>query len=410
MIGRVSGFNMLSDIYPGFGGPAVTIAGKWLLPQDPAFDTVRDKVYPYGGDESSGNLGGDILGPFIPSWASKVFQGPPDARALASEVNNQLKVLGDSGDYDIHDPRDMANLVSDARENAYWIYMMRGAAQFATPGAPAFEYNVHDKDGRLTATKILGDKIREHSKGDPDKGMKWLIDNFGERNIFAAQAGSRSLAYVPPVSRAGANWVKEHPGVKTDAPLVYGFFAPPGGKDDIDNWMHLFSTGEEVPLTAEAQVAAAENKLGYYAYSNAQKKIEKMNNGRGLTDAQQAWNRKYRAYLKEQFPGFDTFLAAPFDSAKRRESAIEQLYALRKNDDAMSTDAGRGLKQFLDYRDKAVALYDGQKGRPASPFQAKSAKGTRDWLRQGAQYVIERHPAFRPIWEQLLRYELKDDG
>ncbi len=409
MVSKVGGWNMLSDVYPGFGGPVVTIAGKWLLPQDPAFDTIRDIVYPYGGDESSGNLGGDILGPFIPSWASKVFQGPPDQRALASEVNNQIKVLMDSGDYDQHDARDMATLANDARDNAYWIYMMRGAAQFAMPGSPSFEYNVHDKDGKLMALNILGDKVRKESDGDPDKGIEWLRENFGSKNMFAIQAGSRSLAYSPPVSRTSANWVKEHPEVKDAAPLVYGFFAPKGKADDIDNWMHLFATGDEVPLSAEAQIAAAENKLGWYAYSHAQKVMKDKNHGRALSDSQQAWNRGYRAYLKEQFPGFDTFLAAPYDSAKRRTSAIEQLYKMRDNDAASHTDAGRGLDLYLEMRDEAMAKYDGLKGRPASPFQAKSGRGTREWLRGGAEWVIERHPDFRPIWEQLLRYEMTED-
>jgi hypothetical protein len=350
----------------------------------------------------------------LPSWFRKAFEGPPDQKALASEVNNQMKVLGDSGDYDTSDPSEAARMADDARENAIWLTRIRGVAQFISPGSPNYEYDVHDKDGRLVAAQLIPEMVRKHSKTksgfDYDKGMKWFINEFGSENIFALQAGSEARGYAAPVSRKGREWSDAHPEVKEQGDLIYGYFTGEGrNAKDIDNWSALFDQEEREPLSAEAQLAQAQDKLGWYRYNKRIDKIIKDNGGRALDSGQWEWVRDdLKPEIKKDLPGWNSYLANPFDSRKKRESAVEQLYTVAKLPSVKDTDAGQGLIQYLESRDKAIKEAKGSYN-VASPFSANKAAPLRDYLREEAADVINEHPAFRPIWEQIFSREMKED-
>lgn len=406
LYGQVKGLSMLGDTYPGLGGPALSLPAKWLLPDTPTGTAIKDVLFKYGDSQSEGFLT-DIAQGFVPSWVTKLVQGAPNQRTFNSTVNAVMQTLASSGDYNLHNPDDLSRLAHDAKTDARWLYVIRGAGQFLTPAAPSQDTRVYDKHGVLREAEVLANKYYTKSKTlGPDRALQWVIDTFGTKNVFLTQAASQPTAYAAPTSRAAQQWVDAHPGVASKYPLVYGLFAPAGNPNDFDPnvYAEQFAKGERVSLTADQQIAQAENRLGFYVYNQAQAKIK------GRTDkAATDWLAQVRAQIKTEFPGFDTYLAAPYDSTKRRNDAIVQLQAAAEDPAIQSTDAGQGLSLYLQARTQAITAAT-KAGLTAGPWQAKRALPARTWLRDVAHAIIAEHPGFETMWTDIFAREMKNDG
>lgn len=408
--GHVSGLSMIGEGYPGLGGPSLTLPAKWFLPHTPTGDKVREVIFPFGGGESQG-LGADIGQTFVPSWLQKVADGPIDARARANSINAMLQVLASTGRYDLQGPNAQAEqqrLVADAESKSRLLYTIRGAAQFVIPSAPSPETMIHDKSGKLVVAQVLADRYRKHVLADgPDQAMGWFLKTFGVDNIFATQKASTAIGYAAPVTKEAQAWVDSHPDVRTKYPLTYGLFAPSGGNFDISTYGEQFKTGDRRPLTSAEQVAQAENRLGFYAYNQIQQNAMNSNGGKPLTSGQQQVLSQIRDKLKEEFPGFDSFAASPFDTVKRRTAAIDEIS--RAVDDPMisRTTQGQAVAQYLELRDAAIQA--SQQMGLRSPFQAQKALLLRTVLRTGAQRLISSTPAFQAVWDNIFSRELARD-
>lgn len=409
LIGQVKGLTMASDGYPQLGGPGVSLPAKWLLPDTPAGNTVKDVIFPNSSSESQG-VPADIIDQFLPSWAKKLTQSFPNTHTFNSAFNAAAQSLASTGNYNLNNPTDLQKLIHDAKNNAKWIYTVRGAAQFLSPGAPTDEALIKDKTGRwANAQAAIKAYQKRSAEQGPDKAMKWLVDTLGVNNVLISQAASQPTAYAAPVTKPAQDWADAHPSVATNYPLVYGLFAPahPGDQFDLKAYEEQFSRGQRQTLSPETQIAQAENRLGFFAYDRVKSQVINQNGGLPPDKPQRDWLAAYRKKLEGYFPGFDTFAASPYDTQKRRNDAINQLQAAAKDPVVQQTDAGQGLITYLDARNQAIdrAVAGGGK----TPFQSKAGQALRFWLRAQAAEIVQQHPDFKPMWDDVFSREMTDN-
>jgi hypothetical protein len=337
----------------------------------------------------------------------------PNTHTYASAWLSAAQTLASTNNYNLNDPTDLTRLVHDAKANAGWLYTIRAAAQFLTPGSDTGEALVKDKSGRWANAQAAIQAYQTWSAAlGPDKAMKKLIDTLGVDNVLVSQAASQPTAYAAPTTKASQDWVDANPSVATNYPLVYGLFAPahPGDKFDIKAYEQQFTKGQRQSLKPEQMLAQAENRLGFYAYDRAKNAVLNQNGGIAPDKGQQQWLSDYRATLKQAFPGFDTFLASPYDTTKRRNDAINQLQSAASDPIIAKTDAGQGLAQYLQYRAAALQQAVAGTGKAnATPFQSKAGQAIRFWLRSQAAQIILDHPDFKPMWDDLFSREMVDN-
>ena len=409
LTGQVKGLSILGEGYPGIG-PGVTMPATWFLPDTPQFDGIRKIIFPYGQPESKG-IAGDIAQNLMPPWLDKMISGPPDQKTYNNTVGYMMDYLASTGKYDLHGPKareELARLASDAKDKARWFYVIRGATQAVTPSAPAPQWLVHDKTGHLAVLQVIKNDYNSHlTKDGPDTALQWLIDNYGENNVFAAQSFSNAIGYAVPTTAEGQAWARANPQAQAKYPTTYGLFAPSRGKFDITAFENQFTTGERKSLTPAEQTAQAENRVGQWIYYRMRDQIIAANNGRSLDQAQSDWLAQYKEKLAENYPGFDSFLAQPYDNQKRRNTAIQELIAGSKDAKLAKTDAGQGLVDYLGFRQQAIdqSRSDGYR----TPFQAQALASLRQWLRDAGNAIIARHPDFRPMFEQVWDNEMRSD-
>lgn len=407
---HVAGLSMVGEGYPGLGGPTLTLPAKWFLPNTPTGDKIRNVIFPYGNGESQG-IGTDIGTTFIPPWLQKVADGPIDQRARANSINAMLQALASTGNYDLQGPNaasETARLMQDAEQKSRLLYVIRGAAQFAVPGSPSPETMIKDPSGRTVIAQVVADRYRKHVHQDgPQAAMDWFIKSFGTNNIFVTQKASTAIGYAAPVTKDAQAWVDAHPGIRDKYPLTYGLFAPTGGTFDVSTYGEQFATGDRRPLTPREQIAQAENRLGFYIYNQAQQTLYDKNGGGPLNSAQHAILGQLRDALQKEYPGFDSFAAQPYDTAKRRAAAVDELTQAVKDPTIANTDTGQAVAQYLAVRDAAIAK--AQSMGVKTPFTANRTLPLRTLLRTAADRLIADSPGFRSVWDNIFSRELAHD-
>jgi hypothetical protein len=71
-------------------------------------------------------------------------------------------------------------------------------------------------------------------------------------------------------------------------------------------------------------------------------------------------------------------------------------------------DTATTIRQYLTYRDQAVAAYVARGGKPAGFQSAKSAVGLRDALASIGLTLSARDTNFARVYERLLAQEVED--
>jgi hypothetical protein len=278
--------------------------------------------------------------------------------------------------------------------------MIRGFVQFGAPSAPSFEFLAQDPDGRLVTAQALADEYRKLQEADFPTATEKFIDTFGEGAFLYTQTKSRALTFGAPVTKDGVEWARRNPAIRDQFPNTYGLFAPPGGEFDITAYTRQLGAGERQKLTPEQAVQLANDRVAMMIYREAKRKV-----GDSPTAAQRQVLGQLREALKVKYPGF-LDKAGLIDKAEPA-TIVAELQRASKNRKIAATDAGQGLKLYLQARDAAMAQAQAQ---GLSSFgTAARARPLRDWLRSVAEAITKSHPDFGDVFDQGLSKEMKQD-
>lgn len=402
--GRVGGLNLMGNsVLPGLG-PVVQIPMSKLIPNKPEWDWLHEAVLPFGDP----NFEQGVLESQLPAWLQKLrtFNDDPESdRLFANTVTDLMRYMVSTGEYSTATPEEMERLENDAIAKARGLYLIRAGAQFFAPSAPRPQAIVADKDGKTMAAEILMRDFHKMQEDDYDTAVDTFLDKYGENALLLMQPKSRSVVGGLPVTKVGNNWVRAHPDVVKNFPLVYGYFAPKGDPDDFDveAYTRQIEGGQREALTPKEVQSLANARVGNMLYQQAKAKA-------GTTAEGQLWLRQVREAIAAKYPGFGETLGLaerakfPQVLAQLEEAAADPLVA--------DTEAGKGLALYLAAREKALASARALvvNGKPLTGFgKAKAARPIREWLQAVAAALGERHPDFAPLFDQALSREFEAD-
>lgn len=402
LTGRVQGLNMFGNILPGLG-PVAQIPAAWFLQDKPQHDWWREQLLPFGAPGSQETEDIFSLREYLPAWGKTILDWVADGgddRIYNSSIMYTATYLYSTGKYgDTAD--EQQRLLEDAKDAARDLYKVRGLGQFMLPASPSFEWQTKSKDGELFNTRILAEEFYALQQDDYDTAVGKFLDMYGPYAIGAIVPHSRNVISAVPTSVEGAAWIAKHKSIKTKYPLVYGFFAPEG-EFNMNIYTRNYLTGEREAITPREWLNLRDTLIGNYHYYRAKDMLGV--EGESPNREQAAWLRTQRANILEMYPNWNNNVG--LSERPTNDQMVAQLYEASKNRTVKGTNAGKGLIEYLRYREQAQA--QAVELGHTSFGEANDLAPTRQWLTDHAYAIIKKYPEFEKLWDVVFSREMED--
>jgi hypothetical protein len=392
----VSGLNLFAtSVLPGFG-PVVTIPAGRLLPDRPDWDGVRNTLMPFGEKD----LSGGVLESFLPPWMMKArvwldADSPAQDRQYANTVLDVTRYLASTGRYSMDSPEEQERLLRDAKDKARSIYGLRAFAQFFAPSPPSPQFVVNDKDGNGMLALKLSEAYRGMMDEDPSTATQRFVETFGEGAFLATIPKSEGGG---PATEAAYDFVRENPGTVSRHRGVYGYFMSPDGAFSYAAYRQQLEGGARRPITPEQAVQIANQRLGAMIYRNARSQV-----GERPSKEQRTWLSQVRDAIEGRYPGYSPMPT----TLGNTDRTITKLIAAANDPALASTEAGRGLVEYLRVREEALAV---AQSRGLTTFKsARTAADLRFALRSHAEQLAVEFPDFGAMFERTFNREMVAD-
>jgi len=412
--GSVSGLNIAGNGLPGVG-PVVQIPLSYLKRNSPGFDkwlqtdefgkNIYDFVFPYG-DQFSGNIPNDIAELVLPTWVGRVLVGvgnPEGDKEFGNTVGYMMNYYASTGKYDLHGPdavEESDRLLKDATKAAKFFMIFRGLSSATLPTAPIPRWALRDKNNKLVEQTVIRDKYYDRlTKDGGDAAFEWLIDTYGDAAFLVAQGMSTTTGFTPRTEKQWS-WVAKNPKVRDLYPETYGLFAPEDPKGEFDFTGYQLTEGRERErLSPKQRLDLANHRLASYIYDKAAGRY-----GEDIDDETQDALDNLKMALEEEYPGYNTG-AVDYASTKRR--ILELTRAVDDKELAkVRPGAVAGVRDYLTLRDKALEMQDERGLTSRQVSTAQDAADIRAWLKKYGRKIVEDHPQFRQLWQQVFMREL----
>jgi hypothetical protein len=249
-------------------------------------------------------------------------------------VLDVARYLASTGKYDTSTADGMTHLIDVAKSKARYVYALRGAAQFFAPTAPTPEWLARDKNGHALVAQKLVEEYQKYLDDDPQHATDKMLERYGDGIFLLLQGKTAEVTPAAPVTKAGADWERNHGDVAKRYPNVYGFFAPQGGDLDITAYGRQLSSGKRQRLTPEQAVRLANDRVGNAIYQNAKQQV-----GTSPSKPQRDWLRQLRDALTTQYPGFGDHSGIP--EKVSTDTLVRDLTEGRQRQEAQGQPAGR---------------------------------------------------------------------
>jgi hypothetical protein len=299
-----------------------------------------------------------------------------------------------TGDYKVQGPNgaeELTRLMDDASNGSRMLGIVRALGQATLPSAPQPEWLVHDKQGNLTLMWVLKKKYYTWAKKfGPDKAAEMFLDRFGLDNFLITQPKSKSLIPAGPTKTNAYDWTREHPDLVKQYGKTFALFAPRGGDASIEALSDAYNRGDRTGITPEKMVELANSRLASIVYDRV-----KVSYGDKIDATETQELRELRATLIHEFPGY----GQPTQYADRAV-IIDELQRAANDPQLRRTEAGKGLRTYLHYRDQALAAAGG-------PLTGKDDAQIRQWLTDWGTYLTERYPEFQTMWDSVFASEAR---
>jgi hypothetical protein len=440
----IRNLNLAGSIFPGFM-PIADQLVQSLLPDDPAFNGVRQFIFPFGeplSPEVPAGREGALQRLIVPSWlqrAAVLFGGsdsPQILQYLATLLNNAesdvsfqntrnhaLKLLMSEGNYD-PSAAGFTQLERDADRIARVIHASRGLAQFIGPAAPGVRYSTTvgelfeneewvrtgNAHGALL-TQELNDNIRKAvQEGRPVSDAYYdLLDKYGPYVWLNLSANTESKLPGAEASREWYEWYQTNRDVVDTFPLVGAYFGPIGDYDP-DARSALMSRGVfELKSPRQLRDDAAQT-LAYTAYSRFRDGLPPE---AARTKQQRDLLSAYRREL-ETYWGVSMFSQEATDQRNRQIIQLEDIINRAIAGEALPTqlaqsETGRLLVNYMAARESSQVYAQENLGLSATGWRTSvRAAGIRDGLRSLGNAYAAQDPGFGRMWQFLLEREMVD--
>lgn len=379
------------QVVPGVG-PVGQIAASQLIPDTPEFDGVVSLVLPYGRDNFNA----------LPAWFRKAAEAyKADTTKLETTFANTyvdvMRALAASGDYDLSDPQQQANLFEDAKKKARILAGLRALAQFTGPAAPSNEFIIENKNQDAYASAMVQELYRLQNE-NYDTAVARFIETFGEDAFIYLSSKSRSTAGGLEASAEFGDWERRNEDLLNQYKDVAAFFAPAGDDFSFEVWSRQFRKGRRERLSDKEVVEQAQYRMGSAIYRSYRQQV-----GSYPTEEQRAWLRGVRREIHKRYPGFPEI--AVFEVGKF-EKQVADLRLLIDDARLEGNPVADSVRTYLNYRDAAVSRYVAAGGQEGGFDTAKAAEPLRDYLVSIGMALMQQNPDFGRVWERVLSFEV----
>ena len=453
---------MTTTILPGVG-PVVQIPAA-AFSSVTEFTKLSDFLFPYGRPEVRAGLAGIIDVPkafiqaSIPSYMKKMFAtfsanpsgradlegfdpGSDPAGALASTTKDILKIRALAGTANFSSIEQQNAEVNSAVRAARGLTFIRAATQFlwftgaearyetlVTPEGAAFldpsKTKEIDPQGHMVginqlvqAYYKLYELAHESIRNNPE--MASQDPQFIATQNFVALYGYNPVPLLIrktreiteyPLGETGLEWARENKELFQNYPNTANFAQPyePFDEFDIRAWRESISSGARVGLTPEQWIHLNNQANGRIAYTNIANEVDTNPNFAMWSQYQKnVYLANVKGVLYDLFPGFGSELTAagPTDL----DTKLRELRDWNKDSYLRSTEAGKALQIYLDYRDELMAFYNMQTGNNLASITGSRAIGIRNGLRLFANQLIIQYPEFGYMYSSILSRELEEN-
>jgi hypothetical protein len=393
------------QVLPGFG-PVVQMSAGKLLGDKPRYDDVVALISPFGSYE-------DPLSSLVPSWAQKfaaaVTADPETDRMFADLYIDSYRAIYASGKYDNTNAEQMEELRLRARDTARTLLMLRSIGQFVGPARPEPELLVPTKfEGELTVkdvdmvvknnipSSVLAAVFRQMQDEDYDNAVINFLQTFGDSTMLYMPGMTQNKVQGLQATDLFGDWERENGAVRRAFPLVYGYFATPGGEFELQTYLRQIRGGAREKINDPALLQAdAEAVVGKALYMNAVRQL-----GTDLSRESKAELRQYRTELENILPGFEF---QPLN-INERDQIREQVLDAGRSSFLEGNSIARAVATYADYRDRAVAeAITRNNGIDTGSLLTRTENADlRQWLRTIGDTLTQRTPEFERVWTRVL--------
>ncbi len=407
--GRLSGLNMIGNVFPGFG-PAVQIPAAWLFEKAPSLRMFTGLVFPFA--EPDVQSMDDLAKSVMPAWARKGFEAlfaPGKSEGLVGAYGDHwmetARLLEASGDFDLSTTEGQADFQRAVDRATRRSLVYRMAAQFFLPTGPEFDFRVEDKDGTWFSTQVLGDWMRKKHEeyggySQPDswfRAYEDFVNTFGFEPHLMEQGRSKAKG-VRAQTKEGQRWEERNPDLVDAFPNTLGFFSPePADDQELGDWNRLLEQGSREPLSREEVLQAAANRRDYAIYNFAKRQTEA--EGMSREDAQ-AYLADVRAAIHEQNPRWGDGGAIEKGMANdAMERELRKVVQYKDHPELRNNPTTRGLVIAFDAIDQAQA--EAQTLGRSDWRKSQDTQHLRDWLAEVFDAIIAEHPESAPAIQRV---------
>lgn len=411
--GKVKGLSVGLDVMPGLG-PVAQIPMAALMDHldDPKFDGLRDTLFPNG--IPTGSTYEKVTHAAVPSFLQKILKGNDsgfDDRAYASQVIDSMRYLASTGQYKVSgegaSQAEISRLIEDAKSQTSTMALIRGLAQTTSPTAPAFDWEITDKDGKRVSALVLGRELHElQTSTDPqvrDNAILTFLDKHGTGAFALLQGKSMSISpsgALPPTKEARA-WLNDNSFARGEYPLTYGLFAPNGPDDKFDGttYFETLDSGDREPLDAEVALKLANRKIAQAAYYSVRGQL-----GSSLSAEQSVALYNFRKQLEQRYPGYsstgDEVPGAPTKAS--RAQVLGELEKAAADPRLAKSTVTEPLAAYMELRKVAQDWSTKNLGRAESWTTSKEGQAVRQMMYDTGRQIAVSYPQFASAWETVL--------
>lgn len=437
MVMPAKSMNVLGTFSPGIG-PVADYTINTFIPDDPAWDQVRDWFFPIqepalpSTEAGRANLFQRLIAPS--PWMRRVVAEGPDVGPLAAlrnfvndlesdpqflaTRNHVVKSLASSRGFNASaGAENQQKLFDDANAIARRMFFLRGVVAFIGPGAPLPTYIAETKMGNMNAA-LLTDEWRKleqellEAGENPGVASEIILDTYGPDIWLYSASNSSSTIKGAQSSAEWWDWYRQNRDVVDAFPRIGAYFGDTG-EFDIDAYGSLFSRGIYKPNTSDELYRQGATDVAYLAYNRLRESFPP----EGQRTAEQRQLISAARYGLEQYWGVD--LSAATRIAERREQLNELERLVIEGTEAtnevaerlMTTITGQFLVNYMQVRQMArvaaVAEYGGN--TPDSWATMRATAPLRDVLRELGREMSAKDPVFARIFQFVLEGEMGDE-
>ena len=382
-------------------GPYGQLAASALIPDTPKYDKVNELFLPYG---SRGLL--ETANP-LPGWVKKMYEVVPGVGQRTNKMDTVyantyievLRALSVNPTYDLSTEDGMIRLQADAKSRASIIAGMRAMSQFLGPTAGTSEFVIPTNQGDQFVSELTKE-LERFKQDDYDSAIQKFLDLYGDDLLLYTGSKTRSVKEGLETTQEFGVWERGNKELINAYPRTAAYLAPKGSEFNFSVWQRQLEEGSRERLTDVELVKLAQQRVGAVKYRAAQKAF-----GPYRTENQANALAAYREYLHSVLPGFPLrteFKVNVFENdVEELKKLVDDPRAIR-NADKGTRDMIDEIKEYLKYRDEAIAAAGGKslKSKRATPYRAK--------LFSIGESFAESEPSFARIWQRLLSQEVED--